>query len=877
MLQGSTTQASQYALQCALQVLDAGAQSVPGAAHSDCIMVSAAAYVETSSSGREYAVDTRLTSGIQQGSSYNIWAVAKSSNKPSAVPMADFCDPAPLQPCPTADPPCVQGMEVACECIGHHQAQLTLTVATRAAGVDAAHLVHYVIMIAALSSGAQFDTAAFPRPTVAQIRAGNIAGVPVAANGSFCVPEGNSTTVTVPPSDGADRLGEAQQYVICLAPPDGPNGLYCPDADHLSANGSPQPICRQFSTYNHSLNASCTLSGCTCSSDADCNAKLACSATGNEPASVQYRVSPSSCGGLQQVTCADLLDPEDRDCCPAMEDPLAQVLDCCQTIAQASFEMPQTSPHSIAGMPSCGNIDVLAYALSTACHRCNSPRPQYCTEISGYAAQEQARQEACSASTIGWQAGDDGICMRVVPAVHAGPAPNATVCSGQQLSEGIQCGADKCAPELCGVTVCEPRSDGACSAVPGANHTVFAIGDSPGTVCCMALPYGHNEPSVSAILAGQLPNMTQAAGHSCEQFTSARQWQELAFAGLDNDVLYMVRCSHASQPVNACNHIGCWSCVQLIVNTTNMRCKAHLILHNHSACTSTQAWCAANDTSGNAIIEPGDAFIAPPQIINPTCIGRASCDSAGITARLSVSLTVPGEAAYLLLEEGQRSADVDVDQVFSEAAQPDELRAFMEQVDGDVDSTHHGFVSVPERAVSIAVPVTMRDSISYELVLAARFNASQVPCCYSTPYAQVKAFPGINATFCTDPDCCSPAETLQELQPVLRFADSFALPMGPMQARRTGNASEYEFEQLFALVGARPGSTGTVQAYAGGMQLYDSPSSGRSHTAAQLQSRRRPPASAKIVLQQETLYDEAEGISGMTEAGRTLHVRYASF
>ena len=101
--------------------------------------------------------------------------------------------------------------------------------------------------------------------------------------------------------------------------------------------------------------------------------------------------------------------------------------------------------------------------------------------------------------------------------------------------------------------------------------------------------------------------------------------------------------------------------------------------------------------------------------------------------------------------------------------------------------------------------------------------------------------------------------------------------MGPMQARRTGNASEYEFEQLFALVGARPGSTGTVQAYAGGMQLYDSPSSGRSHTAAQLQSRRRPPASAKIVLQQETLYDEAEGISGMTEAGRTLHVRYASF
>lgn len=289
-----------------------------------------------------------------------------------------------------------------------------------------------------------------------------------------------------------------------------------------------------------------------------------------------------------------------------------------------------------------------------------------------------------------------------------------------------------------------------------------------------------------------------------------------------------------------------------------------------------QAWCALNDTAGNNIAEPREAVLAPPSIIEPTCIGRASCDGAGITAHVSLSLTAPGDVAYLLLVEGRRTSDVSIEQAFAEAAEPDALRSFMEQVDGSVDSTHHGFVSVPARAVSVALSMTMRDDEDYELVLAARFNTSQMPCCYESPYTQVRIFSEIGAPFCTAPDCCKPAESLQELQPALQFAGSFALPMGPMQALQTSNASEYEFEQLFALVGAVPGSIGTVQAQAGGMRLFDSAGAGRRPTTAQLQKPLRPPASAKVVAQQDTLYDEAAGLAGQSSEGRTLHVRCAT-
>lgn len=518
---------------------------MPEAVLSECISVDASTYVSSSASEREYSLGMRLRSGIQQGSSYNVWAVAKSSNKPSAVAMTDFCEPGLLQPCPTADPPCVQDMQLACECIGLDQVQVSLNVSTRTAVADTAHLVHYVIMPASLSNGAQFGTGAFPVPSVAQVRAGDIAGTPVAANGSFCVPEGTITDVHVPADNADGSLQAAQDYVLCVAPPDGPNGLYCPEADHQSSSGTLQPVCKPFSTYSDALTASCTLSGCSCSNDADCSAQLSCSTGGDAAATVLYRVVPSTCGGLEQLTCSNLVDAPDADCCPAMEDSLTQVFACCETLAQGEFAVPQEAPEGISGMRSCGDIDLVAYALSTACHRCKSPQPDYCSAVSGTAAQAQAQQQACTASEIAWQVDGSGKCARLSPPQAAALAPEAAVCSEQQLLAGINCGQDECAPRLCDVTTCEPRAGGACSALPGANDTVFVISDSPGTACCMALPYGQSQPSVPAILAGQLPDTTQAADHRCAELSSARQWQELAFAGLDRSVLYVVRPSAA--------------------------------------------------------------------------------------------------------------------------------------------------------------------------------------------------------------------------------------------------------------------------------------------------------------------------------------------
>jgi hypothetical protein len=514
-----------------------------------------------------YQQSVRLSENISQGLSYTVYAVAQDTNRPVPNRMTALCttpDGQPLQ-CIPADPPCVKMLQVACECIGLERAQVTLQVGKTGAQPSSEPFhVHYIAMKATLSGdGASFGSPSFPVPNLEQIRQGSVNDTTpfaaVVAAGSLCIQGNELTTFSVPDASSSSALAPDTDYVICVAPPP-VNHLTC--SGETASDGTPVPECTRFSTYAATVPANCTVSGCSCSGDSDCSTQLSCEADEDVSVLVKYRVSPSSCGGQDSVTCHDFLDPADSSCCPAMQDSLLQALECCPALAEGELVFTGSDNTTLSDMPSCGNIDVLAYATRTHCQRC--PASTLCPSGLDFAGREDLRQSFCQSSALQYAPDASGACA-AASALPPEPAPDATACGSPQLFEDITCAEDVCAPSLCQVTVCEPRSgsNGACSAEPGAPDTVYAISNSPGTVCCMGLPYSVRTPPAYDVLEGLLQADQTTAGYACATFTQARQWQAIAIPGLDQSAIFMV-----GLPL-------CWSSAMVDAS-------CFLLIHGHS-------------------------------------------------------------------------------------------------------------------------------------------------------------------------------------------------------------------------------------------------------------------------------------------------------
>ena len=520
--------------------------------------------------------------GLQTDGTYIVYAVAEDLNWPQPNRMTEFCSPNPLI-CRPCDDPFIKVLQVACECQGHAQVQVTLQAGRARSdaadrGREGVH-VHYMVLEAKLpSSAAPFDSAAFPAPTAGQVRQGHVrdttptAVVPVAD--ALCVSNDINTTFTVPGDSSSVRLSMNQDYIVCVAPP----ASECADA---SQSMDEPATCQHFSTHRDSVPLSCSMSDCTCTTSERCSAQLTCSsplpdepadamftaaalATTDQagcsspsasaaPALLRYRVGPSDCGGLRGLTCLDFFSgrsipgsphcpPAEHDCCPNMDNDLLWRLDCCAALAYDEVQiLPDTSVKiELPDMASCGDIDVIACAARTPCQRC--PCSQACTPPSLF-----CEQDVCASTPLQYVPTSNGTCV-LSDAQAPGTPPLATSYSDPQLFVNRKCGDDQCAPGICEVTICQP--DGTCAAGPISGPLitpaeVFAIGDSPGTMCCLALPFTAEVPTAGTVMAGGAFESGAGTAHGCSSSDSARTWHTIELPGLD-DGLYRVCTSPAT-------------------------------------------------------------------------------------------------------------------------------------------------------------------------------------------------------------------------------------------------------------------------------------------------------------------------------------------
>ena len=291
------------------------------------------------------------------------------------------------------------------------------------------------------------------------------------------------------------------------------------------------PDCVPFSTFSHVNPLDCSITDCSCSTDtADCEVQLTCDVDTGAPSLLRYGAGPAECGGLRNMTCANFFDPPTAECCPEIDDALTQANECCPLLAEGEMETSGTFTTMISGMASCGDIDILACAARDPCHRC--PNSQLCTEQRSFRDQEEYRKDSCRSTPLLWTPAANGTCVTTASSGE-GSVPEAIVYSAPELFEQLPCGEDVCGPGLCQVTVCEPQSNGTCSAVAGPEKTVYALSDSPGVVCCAALPHNSRTPDARAILDNSLPLSELNVGHGCAAASSARQWVAVSMPDID--------------------------------------------------------------------------------------------------------------------------------------------------------------------------------------------------------------------------------------------------------------------------------------------------------------------------------------------------------
>lgn len=153
--------------------------------------------------------------------------------------------------------------------------------------------------------------------------------------------------------------------------------------------------------------------------------------------------------------------------------------------------------------------------------------------------------------------------------------------------------------------------------------------------------------------------------------------------------------------------------------------------------TCMQAFCAANDTSGNAMRVPASTVLSPPSIMPPLCTASQRCSGAANTTRLSLSMSVNGSVAYIIIPNSPGTStpahsptlpSLTPDQLRAEAVQPDVLLPWM--VD-PFDETHVGVAEVATPFVRVTVPVNLWNDTTYTLLLAGDYDGGSVPCCHA--------------------------------------------------------------------------------------------------------------------------------------------------
>jgi hypothetical protein len=483
-----------------------------------------------------YEKGIRLSENLQQGRSYFVSAVAEDMNKPLPNRGSAFCSTPLDEPliCTLMDPPCIQSLDISCECIGSGHAQVKVQMGKKNTTVEEGYVLQYVILEAFLPGEAtRINTTAYPLPTVAQVREGTkpVAASRLVASGFTCVGNAEETIFTIPDPSSATNLEPGRDYVICAVPP------------AVSNYTCGEPTCSYFSTFKSEVPFSCTMSACSCNDEEQCRTILRCNTP--QPTLIKYRVGPSDCGGLPSMTCQELFSCSLNSCCPVMSDPFNQASACCPAIAEGVLCVNGTVNHEIAGMASCGEVDVLvcgARSFAEKCTESGCTATEVCSPSSEHSLEDEEarRQERCKPQPLSWLEDGAGQCIRPL-AGAASIAPSAADYSDPTLFANVKCGQDNFAPSLCEVSVCQPSLNTTCARVPGTEGTVHVLADSSGTVCCMTLPYTARAPSVVDVMEGNLPQDDNKARLACTNVANAREWSTVTFPQIDHNEMYMVR------------------------------------------------------------------------------------------------------------------------------------------------------------------------------------------------------------------------------------------------------------------------------------------------------------------------------------------------
>jgi hypothetical protein len=802
---------------------------------------------DADASGATFQRSLQLSSGLTQGISYAVYAVAEDLNRPLPNRMKTRCT-STEQPliCALVDPPCIKNLQVACECIGPHEIQVSVNLGTTdPLSAPAGLKLHYMVLEAMLPSGLdKFNTSVFPVPTLAQIRLGQkpVPSAMVAASGSICVGNNDMTTFTVPDSASGLQLRPAQEYVVCVAPPSIGNAT------------CGEPLCKTFLTLGGVVPVDCSVSGCQCEDNEGCAASITCSST--EDVLVKYRFGPSECRGVRETSCPELMLPSMPSCCPSMANPLAQMLDCCPTLAEGWMSLNGAPVTQNVSLSACGLTDVLACGVQTRCQTC--PRSQICQADLPFEDAETLRRQVCKSSPVTWADDSDRSCT-AVNATAAGLPPSAVIYSREIHANDLTCGQDSCSPALCQATVCEPDTPSPCNSMP-SNNTIFVLGDSPGRTCCVALDYRTRIPRPFDVL--QLQGLAARAPFQCAVSGAGRLWQAIEFGNqLDNDALYMVRA-----PVQV--PLSIFSIALLSTRSKQCVCCRYTCARQVNA---LQAHCATNDTSGNVSPAVQSVMLTPPAITAPVCSLLRSCQE-GARPQLTFSMTTPGQLAYVVVANNTCSVTLTADDIFREARRPTSLKGC---VTLPLDPSYHGIVDITSPAAGAQVPMTLANDTVYTVHAAARFDEGSLPCCLAQDTSAVARYTIDPARDCLQPTCTCPSSAgLKYLQPSIQVGNGLALPAGPAQGEQV-SCDSFAFTQRFILLDGDRGAQAAVSVSFGGRTPYTNPGASRQPVSASGAMLLRSPVRLRAVLQQPNFHMEDELASGPQRSGRQASYRYA--
>ena len=134
---------------------------------------------------------------------------------------------------------------------------------------------------------------------------------------------------------------------------------------------------------------------------------------------------------------------------------------------------------------------------------------------------------------------------------------------------------------------------------------------------------------------------------------------------------------------------------------------------------------------------PSSTVLSPPSIMRPLCTASQRCSGAANTTRLSLSMSVNGTVAYVIIPNSPGTSNpahsvplpsLTPEELQAEADQPDALLPWMA---APFDSTHSGVAEVATPFVRVTVPINLWNDTTYTLLLAGAYDGGSVPCCHA--------------------------------------------------------------------------------------------------------------------------------------------------